>query len=210
MLGQGAVVTVTDGLDREGAAGLAERKWSGCTVLLARLIWLNPALAVRRLLSPSLRATRQCCLTSIIRPVHNLDSLAGLIAALGTAPTSRRQAVGGLANRAAQERRTMSDALDVLDQVGRWKASGKVAIATVITTWGSSPRPVGSQPASMTQARWSARCRAAASKARSSKEALASIADGQPRLLDFGVTDEQAWDVGLACGGRSRSSSKVN
>ena len=40
----------------------------------------------------------------------------------------------------------MSDALDVLDQVGKWKSSGKgVAIATVITTWGSSPRPVGSQ-----------------------------------------------------------------
>ena len=40
----------------------------------------------------------------------------------------------------------MSDALDVLDQVGKWKAAGKgVAVATVITTWGSSPRPVGSQ-----------------------------------------------------------------
>ena len=40
----------------------------------------------------------------------------------------------------------MSDAIDVLDQVGKWKASGKgVAVATVITTWGSSPRPVGSQ-----------------------------------------------------------------
>ena len=36
------------------------------------------------------------------------------------------------------------------------------------------------------------------------KEALASIADGKPRLLDFGVTDEQAWDVGLACGGKIR------
>ena len=34
------------------------------------------------------------------------------------------------------------------------------------------------------------------------KEALAAIADGKPRLLDFGVTDEQAWDVGLACGGK--------
>ena len=40
----------------------------------------------------------------------------------------------------------MSDALDVLNQVGKWKSSGKgVAVATVITTWGSSPRPVGSQ-----------------------------------------------------------------
>ena len=34
------------------------------------------------------------------------------------------------------------------------------------------------------------------------KEALAAIADGKPRMLDFGVTDEQAWDVGLACGGK--------
>ena len=40
----------------------------------------------------------------------------------------------------------MSDALEILDQVGKWKADGKgVAVATVITTWGSSPRPVGSQ-----------------------------------------------------------------
>ena len=40
----------------------------------------------------------------------------------------------------------MSDALEVLDQVGKWKDAGKgVAIATVITTWGSSPRPIGSQ-----------------------------------------------------------------
>ena len=34
------------------------------------------------------------------------------------------------------------------------------------------------------------------------KEALDAIKDGKPRLLDFGVTDEQAWDVGLACGGK--------
>jgi len=40
----------------------------------------------------------------------------------------------------------MSDALEVLDQVGKWKEAGKgVAVATVIVTWGSSPRPVGSQ-----------------------------------------------------------------
>jgi xanthine/CO dehydrogenase XdhC/CoxF family maturation factor len=34
------------------------------------------------------------------------------------------------------------------------------------------------------------------------KEALAAIADGKPRLLDFGVSNEQAWEVGLACGGK--------
>jgi len=40
------------------------------------------------------------------------------------------------------------------------------------------------------------------------QEALAAIKDGKPRLLDFGVTDEQAWDVGLACAARSRCSSR--
>ena len=35
-------------------------------------------------------------------------------------------------------------------------------------------------------------------------EALAVIADGKPRTLEFGISDEQAWEVGLACGGRVR------
>ena len=96
----------------------------------------------------------------------------------------------------------MSDALDVLDQVGKWKASGKgVAVATVITTWGSSPRPVGSQlgvddtgamVGSVSGGCSKAPCQGGAGLDRRR----------QARLLDFGVTDEQAWDVGLACGGK--------
>ena len=53
----------------------------------------------------------------------------------------------------------------------------------------------------MTPAPWSARCSGGCVETPWSG-ALASIADGKPRLLDFGVTDEQAWDVGLACGGK--------
>ena len=97
----------------------------------------------------------------------------------------------------------MSDALEVLDQVGKWKEAGKgVALATVITTWGSSPRPVGSQLAVDDKGAMVGSVSGGCIEGAVVKEALASIADGKPRLLDFGVTDEQAWDVGLACGGK--------
>ena len=97
----------------------------------------------------------------------------------------------------------MSDALEVLDQVAKWKAAGKgAAVATVITTWGSSPRPVGSQLGVDETGAMVGSVSGGCIEGAVVKEALASIADGQPRLLDFGVTDEQAWDVGLACGGK--------
>src|SRR5262244_1918939 len=97
----------------------------------------------------------------------------------------------------------MSDALDILDQVDKWKTSGKgVAVATVITTWGSSPRPVGSQLAVDDSGAMVGSVSGGCIEGAVVKEALASIADGKPRLLDFGVTNEQAWEVGLACGGK--------
>ena len=136
------------------------------------------------------------------RPVHNLESLAGLIAALGAAPASADKRLAGWQTELRKEK-TMSDALDVLDQVGKWKASGKgVALATVITTWGSSPRPVGSQLGVDDTGAMVGSVSGGCIEGAVVKEALASIADGKPRLLDFGVTDEQAWDVGLACGGK--------
>ena len=97
----------------------------------------------------------------------------------------------------------MSDALEVLDQVGKWKAAGKgVAVATVITTWGSSPRPVGSQLGVDDSGAMVGSVSGGCIEGSVVKEALASIADGKPRLLDFGVSNEQAWEVGLACGGK--------
>ena len=97
----------------------------------------------------------------------------------------------------------MSDALEVLDQVARWKAAGKgAAVATVITTWGSSPRPVGSQLGVDDAGNMVGSVSGGCIEGAVVKEALDAIKDGKPRLLDFGVTDEQAWDVGLACGGK--------
>ena len=97
----------------------------------------------------------------------------------------------------------MSDALDVLDQVGKWKSSGKgVAVATVITTWGSSPRPVGSQLGVDDTGAMVGSVSGGCIEGAVIGEAQAAIADGQPRLLEFGVSDERAWEVGLSCGGK--------
>jgi xanthine/CO dehydrogenase XdhC/CoxF family maturation factor len=95
----------------------------------------------------------------------------------------------------------MSD--DVLDQAAGWRREGrKVALATVVTTWGSSPRPVGSQLAVDATGKFVGSVSGGCIEGAVIKEALDAIGTGRPRLLDFGVTNEQAWDVGLACGGK--------
>jgi xanthine/CO dehydrogenase XdhC/CoxF family maturation factor len=97
----------------------------------------------------------------------------------------------------------MSDALDVLDQVGKWKASGKgVAVATVITTWGSSPRPVGSQLGVDDTGAMVGSVSGGCIEGAVADAAMQTIDSGSPQLLDFGVTHERAWEVGLACGGK--------
>ena len=96
----------------------------------------------------------------------------------------------------------MSDALEVLDKVGKWKASGKgVAVATVITTWGSSPRPVGSQLGVDDSGEMVGSVSGGCIEGAVIDAARGVIADGKPRRLRFGVTNEMAWEVGLACGG---------
>lgn len=92
---------------------------------------------------------------------------------------------------------------DILEQAGQWQAQGKrVALATVVATWGSSPRPVGSQLAVDEAGAMIGSVSGGCIEGAVVHEALAAIKDGQPRLLDFGVTNEQAWEVGLACGGK--------
>jgi len=91
VLGQGAVVLlITDGLDREGAAGLAEemeRLHKSC----ARLIWLNPLLRYGAYEPKSQGNKAMLPHVDEFRPVHNLDSLAGLIAALSTTPVGDKR-----------------------------------------------------------------------------------------------------------------------
>ena len=99
----------------------------------------------------------------------------------------------------------MTDTTDVLGQAADWLSEGKkVALATVIGTWGSSPRPVGSQLAVDDAGAFVGSVSGGCIEGAVVGEALNTIADGKNRSLVFGVTNEQAWEVGLACGGDVR------
>jgi xanthine/CO dehydrogenase XdhC/CoxF family maturation factor len=97
----------------------------------------------------------------------------------------------------------MDDNQEILDQARKWQAEGKgVGLATVVSTWGSSPRPVGSKLAVDEDGRFLGSVSGGCVEGAVIHEAQESIKDGKPRLLSFGITNEQAWDVGLACGGK--------
>jgi xanthine/CO dehydrogenase XdhC/CoxF family maturation factor len=97
----------------------------------------------------------------------------------------------------------MTEDEEILHAVADWKRQGKgVAIATVTATWGSSPRPTGSQLVVDADGRMLGSVSGGCIEGAVVKEAQEVIADGKPRLLDFGITNEQAWEVGLACGGK--------
>ena len=94
---------------------------------------------------------------------------------------------------------------DILDTAARWVRGGrKVAICTVVDTWGSSPRAVGSQLVVDGTGEFLGSVSGGCIEGAVIREALAAIEDGRPRMLEFGVSDEEAWDVGLACGGTVR------
>ena len=92
---------------------------------------------------------------------------------------------------------------DILAQATQWRDLGKgVALATVVSTWGSSPRPVGAKLAVDDSGAFVGSVSGGCVEGAVIEQGLAAIKDGKPRLLDFGVTNEQAWEVGLACGGK--------
>ncbi len=92
---------------------------------------------------------------------------------------------------------------DVLEQAAAWKAEGMgVAIATVVETWGSSPRPPGSRLVINDRGAFVGSVSGGCIEGAVVGEALAAMEDRRPRMLEFGVTNEMAWEVGLACGGR--------
>jgi len=97
----------------------------------------------------------------------------------------------------------MTDNDTTLATAAEWRRAGRrVALATVVSTWGSSPRPVGSQMVVDEAGAFVGSVSGGCIEGAVIQEALDVIAKGAPRLLAFGVTNEQAWDVGLTCGGK--------
>ncbi len=97
----------------------------------------------------------------------------------------------------------MTNPDDVLTIAAEWKREGeRVALATVTETWGSSPRPAGSRMAITDSGRIAGSVSGGCIEGAVADAALSAMRTGESKLLDFGVTNEMAWEVGLACGGR--------
>lgn len=100
---------------------------------------------------------------------------------------------------------TVSEILDPLVTAQNWKGAGReVAIATVIDTWGSAPRPAGSHLVIDGEGNFEGSVSGGCVEGAVITEALDVIASGAPKMLEFGVADETAWRVGLSCGGKIR------
>ena len=91
---------------------------------------------------------------------------------------------------------------DVLNKIEEWRDSGRdIALATVVKTWGSSPRPVGSKLVVADSGEMAGSVSGGCVEGAVVDSARQVLETGRPQLLHFGVSDETAWSVGLSCGG---------
>lgn len=99
----------------------------------------------------------------------------------------------------------LSSDSDILTQAEAWRREGRdVALATVVETWGSAPRPVGSHLVIDGEGQFLGSVSGGCVEGDVITEAMDVLGDGRARMLDFGVADETAWRAGLSCGGRIR------
>jgi len=97
----------------------------------------------------------------------------------------------------------LDTARDPLVIAESWVDEGRdVAIATVVETWGSAPRPVGSHLVIDANGNFEGSVSGGCVEGAVVGDAIDVIATGKARMLEFGVADETAWRVGLSCGGR--------
>ena len=99
----------------------------------------------------------------------------------------------------------MDESEDILGVAQNWKDAGRdVALATVISTWGSAPRPTGSQLVIDGDGNFEGSVSGGCVEGAVITEALDVMGSGNPAVLEYGVADENAWELGLSCGGNIR------
>src|ERR1051325_6627990 len=91
---------------------------------------------------------------------------------------------------------------EVLSELNEWTGAGEeVALATVVETWGSSPRPLGSKMAVTRSGKMAGSVSNGCIEGAVFEEAQKVLKTGEAKIAAFGVADDVAFDVGLACGG---------
>lgn len=91
---------------------------------------------------------------------------------------------------------------EILDHLKHWQTTDeKAAIATVVKVYGSAPRPLGSKMAVSASGDIVGSVSGGCIEGAVVQEAQEIMESGHPKLIKFGITDEQAWEVGLSCGG---------
>ncbi|MDA2932929.1 XdhC family protein [Acidobacteria bacterium AH-259-D05] len=91
---------------------------------------------------------------------------------------------------------------EILNDIERWQTEGKkVVIATVVKIYGSAPRPLGAKLAVSSAGDIVGSVSGGCVEGAVVEEAREVMKTGQPKLIKFGITDDQAWSVGLTCGG---------
>jgi xanthine dehydrogenase accessory factor len=91
---------------------------------------------------------------------------------------------------------------EIVDQVERWRANGeRVAVATVVATRMSAPRPVGSKFAVSESGEICGSVSGGCVESDVVEQAKSVLEDGAPKLVSYGISDDEALGIGLPCGG---------
>ena len=91
---------------------------------------------------------------------------------------------------------------EILEDVERWRSEGEgVVVATVVATRRSAPRPVGTSLAISESGRMCGSVSGGCVESDVYENAREVLETGEPKLLSYGIADEEAWSVGLPCGG---------
>jgi xanthine/CO dehydrogenase XdhC/CoxF family maturation factor len=94
------------------------------------------------------------------------------------------------------------DMKEIVQDVDAWRAAGEaVAVATVVRTAGSTPRPVGAKMAITASGKISGSVSGGCLESAIFEEAQEVLQRGEPKLIHYGITDDMAFEVGLSCGG---------